>query len=125
VGICVKHERASLTGGGGDTTTNADGDFVSDCNISDTDVAGGATPFGFADGEHISCTSLILSYKVMGASDVEASSEGQRNWCFADNDRVCHDADDQQEDSREWGSREHGSSWHRRVEFKEAAVNRN
>jgi hypothetical protein len=123
VGIYVNHERTLLTGGGGDT--NADASFVDDCNISDTDVAGGATPFGFADSEHISCTSLILSDKVIGAGDVEASGEGQRNWCFADNDRVCRDADDQKEDSREWGSREHGSSWDRRVEFEEAAVNRN
>ena len=75
VGICVKCERASLTEGGGGT--NADAGFVNDSDVDDTDVDGGATPFCLAGSEHISCTGLILSDEVMGAGDVEASSEGQ------------------------------------------------
>ncbi len=75
VGVCVKHERASLTEGGGGT--NADAGYVNDSDVNDTDVDGGATPFCFAGSKHISCTSLILSDEVMCASDVEASSKGQ------------------------------------------------
>lgn len=78
MGIYVKHGRTSLTEGRGDT--NTDIGFVNDCDVGDTDVDGGATPFGFADSEHISCTSLILSDETVGASDVEVSSNGQRNW---------------------------------------------
>ncbi len=75
MGIRIRHERTSLTEGGGGT--NADVGFVNYCDVSDTDVAGGATPLCFAGIEHISCTGLILSNEVMGASDVEASSDGQ------------------------------------------------
>ena len=77
MGICVKHELVSLTVGGGGP--DADDGCISDCDVSDTDVTGGATPFGFADGEHISSASLILLDKVMGAGDVKASSKRQRN----------------------------------------------
>jgi hypothetical protein len=46
------YERASLTVGGVDT--NANTDFVCDCEVSDHDVAGGSTPLDFFDSEHIS-----------------------------------------------------------------------
>jgi hypothetical protein len=71
------YERASLTVSGGETNANIG--LISDCVVKDPDVAGGATPLGFVGSEHMSCTSLILLDEIMGTSDVEASSNGQRN----------------------------------------------
>ena len=47
MGDHVKHEPASLTEGGGNA--NADVGLVSNSGVSDSDVAGRATPFGLAE----------------------------------------------------------------------------